>query len=45
MERSQFGTANAVGVEMAVKATATLVDADEVRTSCTLLANDLFAAL
>ncbi len=43
--KNQFGTANAVGVEMAVKATATLVDADEVRASCTLLANDLFAAL
>lgn len=43
--KSQFGERASPGVEMAVRATATLVDADEIRASCTLLANDLLDAV
>jgi hypothetical protein len=43
--RTFFGERTAVGVGMLARATATLVDEDQVRTSCTLLANDLLDAL
>lgn len=43
--KSQFGERTSVGVEMAVKATTTLVDEEQIRASCNLLANDLLDAL
>lgn len=43
--RAQFSEKTSPGVEMAVRATATLVDEDEIRASCTLLANDLLDAV
>lgn len=43
--KNQFSERASTGVEMAVRATATLVDADEIRASCTLLANDLLDAM
>ena len=38
--RELFSTPKAIGVEMAVRAVGVLADADEIRASCTLLAND-----
>lgn len=43
--RTQFGERTSVGVEMAVRATATLVDEAQIRASCTILTNDLLDAL
>jgi hypothetical protein len=43
--RTQFAERTSSGVNMAVKATASLVEEDQIRVSCTLLANDLLDAL
>jgi hypothetical protein len=43
--KTQFAERRAVGVDMAVRATAALVDEEQVRASCTILANDLLDAL
>lgn len=43
--RTTFGRRTSIGVEMAIRATHGLVDADELAVSCELLANDLLRTL
>ena len=43
--RTTFGRRTSMGVEMAIRATSGLVDADELAVSCELLASELLRAL